>query len=135
MSVRFRSNAAQVKSELRGGVRANVDAAAEHFRGAVTKKLLRGTRSGARYRVPGGVSATYTASAPGEPPANRTGDLGNSFQAVSRSNNRALVGSPLVYARHLEKGTLRIEPRPYFRVTSREETPTVRKILSRKAVK
>lgn len=135
MGVKFRSNARHVKSDLRGGLRENVDAAAEHLRGAVMKKLLRGTRSGATYRVPGGVRATYTASAPGEPPANRTGTLGNSFRAISRGNNRSLVGSSLVYARHLEIGTRRIKPRPYFRVTAREETQTIHKILSRRAVR
>lgn len=135
MSVTFRSNAKQMKSDLHAGVRRNVDAAAEHLRGAIMKKLLRGKRSGIRYRVPSGVSAMYTASAPGEAPANRTGMLGNSFRAISRSNNRSLIGSPLVYARHLEKGTRFIAPRPYFRVTAREETPKVHRILSRRVIK
>ena len=46
------------------------------------KEVLRGQRSGRRYAKKGGGS--YTASAPGEPPAVRTGALRVSFQRRCR---------------------------------------------------
>ena len=45
--------------------------------------VLRGQRSGRRYKVPG-TKKYYTASAPGEPPAVRTGTFRNSWQPNPR---------------------------------------------------
>ena len=45
--------------------------------------VLKGQRGGRRYRVPG-TKRYYTASAPGEPPAVRTGTFRNSWQPTSR---------------------------------------------------
>lgn len=47
-------------------------------------EVLRGQRSGRRYRVPN-TRSYYTASAPGEPPAVRTGTFRNSWQPTSRT--------------------------------------------------
>jgi len=98
--------------------------------------VLRGQRSGRRYKVPGTYRrqidrATgtmrngryYTASAPGEPPAVRTGTFRNSWQPsahvvfnsyISRiesdirtDNGRYILGDLL------EDGTSKMAPRPY----------------------
>ena len=98
--------------------------------------VLRGQRSGRRYKVPGTYRKQldkvtgrkrrgryYTASAPGEPPAVRTGTFRNSWQATSRvvfgtyisriesdvttDNGRYTLGEIL------EKGTGRMAPRPH----------------------
>jgi HK97 gp10 family phage protein len=56
---------------------------------------------------------THTASAPGESPAIDTSFLVNSIQ-VEADGLTAIVGTNADYAEHLEFGTVRMEPRPYF---------------------
>lgn len=132
MTVRFERNDKQIKRRIEDGVAGNEQAAANHLVRAIKKKL-KGPRSGREYLVPGGKSATYTASAPGEAPAVATGDLLRSYQAVKKPGSGAwLVGTPLKYARYLEMGTSEIRPRPHFRETASEETPTIVSILRRR---
>jgi len=131
--VEFRTNVKRVNGALESGVSRNVEQAAELFRQELNK-TLRGNRSGREYRVPGGTSRTYTASAPGEPPARRTGTLANSFDTAKTSPTRMLVGSPLVYARLLEIGTRDIRPRPYFRKTFDANQRRIRAVLARQAI-
>lgn len=98
--------------------------------------ILRGQRSGRRYKVPGTYRRQrdktdgkmkngryYTASAPGEPPAVRTGTFRNSWQPKSR----VLYGSYISRIESdattdngshnlgdiLEHGTSRMAPRPH----------------------
>lgn len=84
--------------------------------------VLRGQRNGRRYRVPG-TKRYYTASAPGEPPAVRTGIFRMSWQpsahvvfgeyisriesGVTTNNGRYNLGELL------EKGTKKMAPRPH----------------------
>jgi len=75
--------------------------------------ILRGPKSGERYRVPG-TSRFYTASAPGQAPAPRTGDLANSIYTRVPGLYKAEVGSELKYSR-IEFGYGRAAPRPYLR--------------------
>ena len=98
--------------------------------------VLRGQRNGRRYKVPGTyrrqrdkVTGTmkkgryYTASAPGEPPAVRTGTFRNSWQPEShvvfgsyisriRSDVRTDNGHHNL-GQVLEEGTKRMKPRPF----------------------
>lgn len=76
-------------------------------------KILRGSRSGRIYRVPG-TQRTYQASAPGEAPASRLGDLRTSYRFLVRKNE-VLVGTPLHYAVPLEKGSRKMAPRPHLK--------------------
>lgn len=86
--------------------------------------VLRGQRSGKKYRVPG-TRRKYTASAPGESPAVRTGVFrlswgthvhveknGTHFRAVSAIESKERAGGRLL-GEMLENGTGRIAPRPY----------------------
>jgi hypothetical protein len=87
-------------------------------------RVLRGTRTGKTYRMPNS-KATYTASAPGESPANRTGAFrlswgthvhveksGAGFLAIAAIESKEVAGShPL--GEILEHGTKRMKPRPY----------------------
>lgn len=112
--------------------------------------VLRGQRSGRRYKIPGTHrrqrdKATgkmkngryYTASAPGEPPAVRTGTFRNSWQPVaqkvfgsyiSRIESEARTDN----GRHnlgeiLENGTGRMKPRPYHdKILEKAEPKIVR---------
>lgn len=74
------------------------------------KKTLTGRRTGRTYRIPG-TSRTYVASAPGEPPAVRTGHLRNSIMiVVDKEKMEAIVGPEKMspdYARDLEFGSNR----------------------------
>ena len=100
-----------------------------------TVRVLSGQRNGRKYVVPGTGRVTYnkrdhtakithkyyTASAPGEPPAVRTGALRNSWKRRAyidgRSGNdrviHGVVESDVSYAGTLETGTGRMAPRPY----------------------
>lgn len=108
--------------------------------------VMRGQRSGRRYRVPytGGKrrkAKYYTASAPGEAPAVLTGGLRNSFwpspRATGRGNQLTVVpaiSSPLKRARWLEEGTQdgKIAPRPYADRTKARAMAAVQRIYRKK---
>lgn len=100
------------------------------------KLVLQGQRHGRRYKVPGTYAAQkdktdnkvkngryYTASAPGEPPAVRTGTFRNSWQPTSREVFGSYIsriesdiktdGGGYLLGQILEEGTVKMEPRPY----------------------
>jgi len=82
------------------------------------KVIVTGTRSGRVYRFMG---REHIASAPGEPPANRSGRLAGSFEYKARQNE-LVVYTGVEYARYLEQGTSKMEPRPYFVKTNEAES-------------
>lgn len=98
--------------------------AANELRNVAVHKVLRGQRHGRMYRKPNTKNAYYRASAPGEPPAVRTGIFRMSWQPsahvhfgvyISRISSDIQVGSNRIYylGELLEKGTKRMAPRPY----------------------
>lgn len=95
-------------------------------------------RSGKVYRKPASAK-TYTASAPGEPPALRTGDLRRSFRPLGKSEiiqseKRYTPGihTDVKYAPFLENGTSRISPRPYAEEIKQKAFPEVKAIFEEK---
>ena len=81
--------------------------------------VLAGQRSGKTYRLPN-KQRTYQASAPGESPAVRTGDLKNRWrkQVLGQKNGNDLhivarIRSDMPYSDMLEEGTSKMAPRPY----------------------
>ena len=97
-----------------------------------TLVTLSGNRSGRTYFVPG-TSRTYTASAPGEAPAQATGELRQSVRTqVDNSSSMIIgyVGSTLVYAPCLEFGTRKMAARPWLKLSF--EKTDLRKILGEK---
>lgn len=84
--------------------------------------VLRGQRHGRVYRVPG-TKRYYTASAPGEPPAVRTGAFRMSWQPKSQrvfgtyfsriESDYRVGGGRYNLGDLLEDGTKRMAPRPY----------------------
>ena len=85
-------------------------------------------KSGRMYRRPSGGS--YRASAPGESPAIRTGNLRDSISKPDvRREGRTVVGRIVIaapYAEGLERGRGRVLPRPFVR-------PAIEELLGRRA--
>lgn len=112
--------------------------------------VLRGQRNGRRYKVPGTFRRQrdktdgkmkngryYTASAPGEPPAVRTGTFRNSWQPkshvvfgsyISRIESNVTTGNGRYnLGELLEEGTPRMDPRPHHeRIQKHAESKIVR---------
>lgn len=94
----------------------------------VKKAILRGPKSGRTYTeifrmingraIPVGprsgnnLSASHTASAPGQAPATDTGTLAGSIYFTQDNPLQATIGSRLAYAYYLEYGTTRMAARP-----------------------
>ena len=98
----------------------------------ITVKNLSGSRSGIQYRVPG-TKRMYTASAPGEYPATRLGELKGSVHWKLRGNaltgHDAILGTPLEYGAHLEKKHPMHGGREWLRPSLEQARPTVKTIL------
>jgi len=74
--------------------------------------IINGPKTGRIYSFRGG---RHQASAPGEPPANRTGRLARSGDFIVRNWQEMTVGEKAEYAGFLEDGTRgRIAPRPHL---------------------
>ncbi len=98
-----------------------------------TLETLSGQRTGLVYRVPGS-GATYTASAPGEPPARQLGDLVKSVKVaieVDKGHVIGAVGTDLDKGAMLEFGTSKMEPRPWLRPSFEKSAAKVKEILTR----
>ena len=98
-------------------------------------RILKGQRSGKEYRkYP--YKSKYRASAPGEPPARRTGALRLHWNGRVKSENSANGGVAVVaelesqepYAGYLESGTRDMAPRPFVEKIKEEAAPEIRKI-------
>ena len=95
-------------------------------------EVMRGQRSGRIYKKPGG--GTYQASAPGEAPAVRTGNLRLSWsgelEIEGSTSGDIKVGAQLVsnteYAQYLEFG--KRAPRPFVEKIQEKAYPDVLKI-------
>lgn len=126
--------------------------AANELRNA-SQLVLRGQRSGRRYKVPGTYRRQrdktdgkmkngryYTASAPGEPPAVRTGVFRMSWQPTARRVFGSYISRIESDARTdngqhtlgeiLEHGTSRMAPRPYQDAILEKAKPKILKIYN-----
>jgi hypothetical protein len=85
---------------------------------ALKRIITGGTRSGRMYTYDG---RRIRASAPGEPPANRSGRLANSNAFTSRSKELAIFNTAFnkraPYPSYLEEGTKKMEARAWFEKT------------------
>lgn len=105
--------------------------AAQQLRNAELQ-VLRGKRSGKVYRkYP--YKTWYKASAPGEPPARRTGTLRLSWNPYVRKIRKGIsvgIESNEKYAEILENGTSKTAPRPFRRRIQEKAYPEIKKIFS-----
>ena len=96
-------------------------------------RVLVGTRSGKMYYVPA-TKTKYQASAPGEAPARRTGDLAANYGWEVKGTEGA-VGNKIVdppYPVYLEKGTKKMKPRPHLGRAFEEDKAAIIAKLSRR---
>lgn len=101
-------------------------------------EVLRGKRSGRVYRKPH-TKSHYTASAPGEPPARRTGNLRLNWNGTVESSSTgsglrvtAVLESQERYSTYLENGTRRMAPRPFKQPISEKAMPEIELIYHEK---
>ena len=101
-------------------------------------EVLRGKRSGRVYRKPH-TKSHYTASAPGEPPARRTGNLRLNWNGTVDSSSTgsglrvtAVLESQERYSTYLENGTRRMAPRPFKQPISEKAMPEIERIYHEK---
>lgn len=101
-------------------------------------EVLSGKRSGRVYRKPH-TKSHYTASAPGEPPARRTGNLRLNWNGTVKSSSTgsglrvtAVLESQERYSTYLENGTRRMAPRPFKQPISEKAMPEIERIYHEK---
>ena len=98
-------------------------------------EVLKGQRSGRVYRKPHS-KATYTASAPGEPPARRTGNLRMHWNGQVKSENSSGGGVAIIaelesqepYAGILENGSSKMAARPFTEKIKENAMPEIQRI-------
>lgn len=99
-------------------------------------EVLKGQRSGRVYRKPYTKRATYTASAPGEPPARRTGNLRMHWNGQVKSENSSGGGVAIIaelesqepYAGILENGSSKMAARPFTEKIKEKAMPEIQRI-------
>jgi hypothetical protein len=132
MPARLEWHGEKAKIAIQAASKKAVVVACEHMRDKLVQTLS-GQRSGRRYKVPG-TNVTYTASAPGEAPASRTGRLRQSIgsRVVEVPNGvEGEVGTNLDYGLELERGTQRIRPRPWLAPTFEREQENVKDLIQK----
>lgn len=77
----------------------------------VKQLIEQGPKTGRIYRFRG---RDHRASAPGEAPANRSGQLAKSFNYNVHGPFQMEIGESAPYAGFLEDGTRKMKPRPHF---------------------
>lgn len=116
------------------------EAGAIMIRDAIVREIDPGpARTGREYRVPG-TSATYVASAPGEPPAVREGRYRDSwnFTPAVTDGTRVIAAaySDEAVGGHalgdiLEYGTIHMEPRPHIRPALEKVLPEIKRMVEK----
>ena len=99
-----------------------------------TLETLSGSRSGRTYKVPG-TQRTYTASSPGQPPAQATGELRQSIQFSVGSEGKdviGVVGTNKIQGKMTEFGTVNMAPRPWLRISFEKTEGKIKDIFKRK---
>ena len=116
----------QALNQVNAELPARAEAASQRLRSAALE-ILRGRRSGRHY-------GKHIASAPGEPPAVRTGRLRGSWRPVRYGANHQnpAIESNVMYAGYMEHGTPggMIAPRPYEAKIVQKAKPEIEAIYA-----
>ena len=130
----------ELNTHFQEAIKAIEDHARERMEEAInevrneTLETLSGNRSGRTYYVPG-THKTYTASAPGEPPAVATGHLRQNIdKGVELEDTQVVgyVGTKDDYGPMLEFGTKKMAPRPWLRISFEKSETKIKQIFTRK---
>lgn len=123
---------ANVVDQVNAQLPARAAAAANELRTAALE-VLRGQRSGKSYTI-AHTKRKYRASAPGEPPAARTGTLRRSWRPVQYGDTgkNPAIESDVPYAHYMEEGTPggKIAPRPFVQKIIEKAKPGIEAIYS-----
>ncbi len=133
IEIRFESHIPEVTAKIAEVAKERMFEAVQEVRDT-TLETLSGQRTGRTYFVPG-THRTYTASSPGEPPAQATAQLRQSVKFTIEGEGTKLlgmVGTDLKKGPMLEYGTRNILPRPWLRVSFEKSQEKVKSIFSRK---
>ena len=125
----FISGLGAVVAKVKTVEEVRVRKAASSARNRIVRNLS-GSRSGRVYSKPGG--GKYTASAPGEYPAVRLGDLKGHIRWKIRKSawiTDAIVGTDQAHGAILEKKDIGAGGRPWLERSLKEEKSTTRAIL------
>ena len=98
----------------------------EHQQRRLYRLLTTGKRTGRTYLFRG---RRHVASAPGEPPARRTGRLSRTVGYTS-NNHRMEFGDRADYGKFLEEGTRRMRARPHIRTVGLFAEEKLRQLLA-----
>ena len=132
IEITFVSNLEQVMGKINETARQRMFQAVNTVRNEVLETLS-GSRSGRTYKVPG-TQKTYTASAPGEPPAVQTGELRQSISTEVEGQGRDIVGrvgTDKIQGKMTEFGTRNMAPRPWLRKSFENKENEVKEIFIR----
>jgi hypothetical protein len=127
------SNISEVIDKIDDTIRDRMQEAVNEVR-SKTLETLSGTRTGRIYKVPG-TNTYYTASSPGEAPAQATGDLRESIKTEIEGEGEktvGMVGTDMKKGPMLEYGTKNMAARPWLRRSFEESEGKVKEIFSRK---
>ena len=104
-TVELKINEAMITALFNNADKVVVDSA-----NSLAKEMKKRIRSGAKS---GKTYGNHTSSAPGQSPANWTGELVNSISAISEGKNSKVIVNAN-YAEFLELGTSKMRPRPFI---------------------
>ena len=136
MEVSFKQVHQKVLHSVQDQAKSRTIRAANAIKKASNKVLSNaGGRSGRSYRKPSTSKAKYTASAPGQPPALRSGNLRGSWKTLPEGEmiGSGMVFTPgihsdVIYAPFLEYGTSKMAARPFETRIKQESWPEVKQI-------
>ena len=131
-TIKFKLNTTELMKSLDQTAPKRMMEATNELRNTVLETLS-GNRSGRTYKVPD-TERTYTASAPGEPPAQATSDLRKSVKSSVEGKGRSVLGKVKAEAKHalpLEFGTRNMAARPFMKPSFDKSLDAIRRILTR----
>lgn len=135
MVIDLKAEVGNLMSKVTDGAKSRGYRAANELRNAALQ-VLRGQRSGRVYKKPHSRTTTYTASAPGEPPAVRSGQLRVSWRPIAESEKEAgaITVKPAIrtdkkYAPILQDGSKKMAARPFEEPIIEKAKPKVKEIF------
>ncbi len=132
IEIKLESNLAEVVAKMGDIAQKRMEEAVNKVRNT-TLQTLSGPRTGRIYTIPG-THKKYTASSPGEPPAQRLGELRQSVSTLVVGRGAELtgaVGTDKDYGMMLEYGTKSIAPRPWLRPSFEKAEAAIKAIFER----